>query len=60
MYTDQTGQFLVTSITGHKYFMIMTKIDSNAIISEPMQNKTEGEMIKTYQILIERLHAAGI
>ena len=46
MYTDQTEQFLVTLINGHKYVMIMTKIDSNAIISEPMQNETEEEMIK--------------
>ena len=60
LYTDQTRQLPVMLINGHKYIMIMTKIDSNAIISEPIRNKTVGEMIKTYQILIARLHAAGI
>ena len=53
IYSDQTGQLPLTSRTGHKYIMIMTKIDSNAIISKPTQNKIEGEMIKKYQILID-------
>ena len=35
-------------------------IDSNAIMSEPMKNRTAGEMIRAYQALMLRLKAAGI
>ena len=35
--------------------MIMCEIDGNAVLVEPMKNKTEEEMVETYQIMIDRI-----
>ena len=32
VYTDLTGKFPVTSISGHKYVMVLYRYDSNGII----------------------------
>jgi hypothetical protein len=40
--------------------MVLTKIDSDAILIEPMKNRTAGEMIRAYQVLIDQLNSAGI
>ena len=53
--TDQTGAFPVRSRKGNRYILIMCDIDSNAIISEPMRNKTTGEMIRAYQAALTQL-----
>ena len=36
MYTDQTGQFPLTSSRGNKYLMVAVKMDGNYIDAEPM------------------------
>ena len=59
MYTDQTGRFPATSTRGNQYIMVLVEVDGNYIDAEPMKNKTEGSLIKTYQILWERLTASG-
>jgi len=58
--SDQTGKFPVCASSGNKYIMVMVHIDGNAILVEPMKNRSEGEMIKAYQALINRLNRAGI
>ena len=60
IYTDQTGKFPITSSRGHKYIMIVCEIDGNAVLMEPMKNKTEDEMVETYQKMIDRLKTGGI
>ena len=40
--------------------MVLTESDSDAILVEPMKNRTSGEMIRAYQTLINRLRSAGI
>ena len=40
--------------------MVLTESDSNAILVEPMKNRTSGEMIRAYQTLINRLRATSI
>ena len=60
MYTDQTGAFPTRSRKGNRYVMILCDIDSNIIISEPMKNRTSGEMIRAYRVLMLHLNAAGI
>ena len=37
----------------------MCHVDSNAVLAEPMKNKSAKEMIRAYQTLISRLHKAG-
>lgn len=60
VYTDQTGQFLVTSSRRNKYIMVLCEIDGNQILVESMTNRTEGTLIKTHKKLIERLKSKGI
>jgi len=51
MHTDQTGRFLANSSSGNKYIMVLVEIDGNYIDGEPMKDRSEGSMIKTYLIL---------
>ncbi len=60
IYTDQPGRFPKKSSRGNQYIMVLTEIDSNAILIKPMKNRTAGEMIRAYQVLIDRLNSAGI
>ena len=59
VYSDQTGRFPVRSVSGHKYIMVMVHIDSNAVLAEPIRNRTSGEMIRAYLALIARIKRAG-
>ncbi len=60
IWTDQSGRFPKKSMKGSQYMMVLTETDSNAILVEPMKNRTSGEMIRVYQKLISRLRTAGI
>ena len=60
IYSDQTGAFPVCSRSGSKYIMIMCEMDSNAILSEAMKDRTSGEMVKAYQKLLKKLRLAGM
>ena len=60
IYTDQPGRFPKKSSRGNQYIMVLTEVDSDAILVEPMKNRTAGEMIRAYQVLIDRLNSAGI
>jgi hypothetical protein len=59
-YTDQTGQFPITSSRGMKYVMVMCKIDGNQILAEPLPNRSAGQLVAAYNKLFERLKASGI
>jgi hypothetical protein len=39
--------------------MVAIHLDANYIFAEPMKNRTEGEMIRVYQIIINRMRSAG-
>jgi hypothetical protein len=60
IYTDQPGQFPKKSSRSNQNIMVLTEIDSNAILIKPLKNRTAGEMIKAYQVLIDQLNSAGI
>ncbi len=60
IYTDQPGRFPKKSSRGNQYIMVLTEVDSDAILVEPMKNRTAGEMIRAYQVLIDRLNSVGI
>ena len=40
--------------------MVLTEVDSDMILVEPMKNRTAGEMIRVYQVLIDHLNLVGI
>ncbi len=48
MHTDQTGRFPATSSKGNQYIMVLVEVDGNYIDAEPMKNRTEESIIKTY------------
>ena len=60
MYTDQTGKFPKKSSKGNHYIMMLIEIDSNAILVEAMKNRTAGEMIRAYIVLVTCLRNAGV
>ena len=43
IYTDQTGRFGKTTKCGMQYIMVMVKVDSNAILVEPIIKRTSDE-----------------
>ncbi len=60
IYTNQPGQFPKESSRRNQYIMVLAEVDSNAILVEPMKNRTAGKMVWAYQVLIDRLNSAGI
>ena len=60
IWTDQPGRFPKKSMKGSQYMMVLTESDSDAILVEPMKNRTSGEMIRAYQVLINQLRSPGI
>ena len=60
MYTDQTGKFPMTSYKGKQYVMVLHGTGSNAILVEGPRNRTSGEMVATYQSLVDRLEKSNI
>jgi hypothetical protein len=44
IYTDQTGRFPVVSSKGNKYIMILYDYDSNAILAQPIKDRTTPEL----------------
>jgi hypothetical protein len=59
-FSDQTSQFPKQSKRGHKYIMVLVEIDSNAIMVEPMKSRKDAEMIRAYDVLVQRLQQANI
>ena len=60
VFLDQTGQFPTRSKRGNKYIMVMVEIDSNAILVEPIKNRTDAELTRSYHTMMLRLKQAGI
>eukprot|EP00956_Cyclotella_meneghiniana_P019401 scaffold33215_cov93-Cyclotella_meneghiniana.AAC.1 len=60
VYTDQTGQFPITSRRHYKYIMVMCEIDGNQILMEPMVNRKDHHIISAWKRLMERLKRQGI
>ena len=44
-FSNQTGQFPKQSKRGHTYIMVLGKIDSSAIMVEPMKSRKDAEMV---------------
>ena len=53
VWTDQTGRLPKKSSRGNQYVMVLAESNSDAILAEPMKNRTSGEMIRAYQVLID-------
>jgi hypothetical protein len=44
IYTDQTGRFPVVASKGNKYIMILYDYDRNAILAQPIKDRTSPEL----------------
>jgi hypothetical protein len=52
IFTNQPGCIPKKSSHANQYIMVLTKIDSDAILIKPMKNRTASKMIRAYQTLI--------
>ena len=59
-YSDLTGRFPVQSSRGNNYIMVIYSYDANAILAEPLKNRSAGEIVKTWKIINEKLAKAGV
>ena len=60
VFSDQTGKFPTRSKRGNKYIMVMVEIDSNAIVVDPVKNRTDAELTRAYRAMMLRLKQVGI
>jgi hypothetical protein len=60
IYTDQTGRFPVVSSKGNKYIMILYDYDSNAILAQPIKDRTAPELLKVFQVMEQEVVVRGL
>jgi hypothetical protein len=60
IYTDQTGIFPVVSSKGNKYIMILYDYDSNAVLAQPIKDRTAPELLRAFQVMEQELVARGL
>jgi hypothetical protein len=60
IHINQIGAFPHTSQCGNCYVMVAIHLDTNYIFIEPMKNRAEGEMIRVYQKILNRMKVAGL
>ena len=58
-YSDQTGMFPCVSSRGFKYIFVMYDYDSNSILTEPIKNRNENELIRAFNKLHDYLTKHG-
>ena len=59
VFSDQTGKFPTRSQRGNIYVVVMVDIDNYAILVEPMKNRKDPEMTRSYRAMMTRLKRAG-
>jgi hypothetical protein len=60
IYTAQTGRFSVVSSKGNKYIMILYYYDSNAIMAQPIKDRTALELLRAFQVMEQESVARGL
>jgi len=60
LHTDQTGRFPTQSSRGMNYLMIAYDYDSNAILAEPLKNRSALELLHGYTAIHSTLVARGL
>ena len=59
VYSDQTGRFPYRSSNGMQYCFVLYSYDTNAILVEPLKNRTAQELLKAYSKIITYLSDRG-
>jgi hypothetical protein len=60
IYSDLTGRFPTTSLSGNKYILILYDYDSNSVLSAPIKNRGDKEMVRAFDLLIQSLILRGL
>jgi hypothetical protein len=60
IYTDQTGQFPVTSSRGNKYLFVLYNYDNNTILAEPIKSRQQDELLRASKQLTQHLQKQGL
>jgi hypothetical protein len=60
IYSDLTGRFPTTSLSGNKYILILYDYLSNSVLSAPMKNRGDKEMVRAFDFLIQSLILRGL
>jgi hypothetical protein len=60
IYTDQTGRFPVVSSKGNKYIMILYDYDINAILAQPIKDRTAPELLTAFKVMEQELVVGGL
>jgi hypothetical protein len=60
IYTDQTGRFPVVSSKGNTYIMTLYDYYSNAILAQPIKDRTAPELLKAFQFMEQELVTRGL
>jgi hypothetical protein len=60
IYTYLTGRFPTTSLIGNKYILILYYYDSNSVLSAPIKNRGDKDMVRAFDLLIQSLIICGL
>jgi hypothetical protein len=60
IYTGQTGRSPVVSSKCNEYIMILYDYDSNAILVQPIKDRTSPELLRAFQVMEQELVARGL
>ena len=60
IYSDLPGQFTTKYSKGNQYIFVLYHYDSNAILTEPMKNRTGSEIFREYAELSNYLISRGM
>jgi hypothetical protein len=60
IYTDLTGRYPTTYISWNKYILILHDYDSNSVLSAPMKNRGDKDMVRALYLLIKSLIIRGL
>ena len=59
IHSDQTGRFTIQSSSGNKYMMVIYAYDPNAILVEPLPDRSKESIMQPYQKIIQQLTKRG-
>jgi len=60
MYSDQTGNFPITSAQGNKYIMVVVELDGNYIDCKPIQSRKAKALTNAYTAIFQRWKTTGV
>lgn len=59
IYTNYTGKFPHRSSKGNHYIMVVYEYKANAILVEPLKNRSGSSLLATYEKNYKQLHSSG-